>query len=79
MSLLIPDEGLAILIFVIVSILLSWIGLAAAVRRFHDTNRSGCCLLLCLIPIFNLFYVFIVLGCLRGTQGENKYGPEPGK
>jgi uncharacterized membrane protein YhaH (DUF805 family) len=43
--------------------------IAVAVRRMHDTDRSGW---YCLIPIYN-----IVLACTEGTPGVNEYGPDP--
>lgn len=47
-----------------------WLQLSFSIRRLHDTDRSGWCVLLFLIPL----YAFIVCGCLKGTEGENKYG-----
>lgn len=44
-------------------------GLAVAVRRMHDVNKSGWYLL---IPVYNL-----ILALTGGTKGDNKYGPEP--
>jgi len=50
--------------------------IAVQVRRFHDQNRTGWLVLLGFVP-----YVggLIVLGfmCLPGTQGPNRYGPDP--
>jgi uncharacterized membrane protein YhaH (DUF805 family) len=40
--------------------------IAAAVRRMHDSGRSGWFLL---VPIYNL-----VLACTPSTPGSNKYG-----
>lgn len=50
--------------------------LAVAVRRLHDQNRSGWLLLLYLIPLFGWF-ALLVLFLLSGTQGTNRYGPDP--
>jgi|SRR5271169_83022 len=44
-------------------------GIAVAVRRMHDTNRSGWWILL---PIVNLVFL-----CLDSQPGENEYGPNP--
>jgi uncharacterized membrane protein YhaH (DUF805 family) len=49
--------------------------LAAAVRRLHDTGKSGWFLLICLIPIVSI--ALIVLLCLDSTPGDNQYGPNP--
>lgn len=50
--------------------------LAVAVRRLHDQNRSGWLILLGLIPILGWF-ALLVLHCLEGTPGPNRYGPDP--
>jgi len=43
--------------------------IAVAVRRAHDSNHSGWFIL---IPIYNIILLF-----LPGTEGPNKYGPDP--
>lgn len=50
-------------------------GIAVAVRRLHDTGRSGWFLLLTLIPIVGL--IVLVFMFTDGTPGENEYGPNP--
>jgi uncharacterized membrane protein YhaH (DUF805 family) len=57
--------------------------LAVTVRRLHDLNASGCYLLLfflvSLIPYIGLIAAIaqIVIFAQPGTEGENKYGPDP--
>lgn len=51
-------------------------GLAVAVRRLHDINRSGVNLLLMFVPIVGPV-VLLAFCCLPGTVGENRYGPDP--
>lgn len=51
-------------------------GLAVAVRRLHDQDRSGWLLLLVLIPVLGWF-ALLVLMLLSGTPGTNRYGPDP--
>jgi len=50
--------------------------LAVSVRRLHDQDRSGWLLLLYLIPVLGWF-ALLVLFLLDGTQGPNRYGPDP--
>lgn len=50
--------------------------LAVAVRRFHDTNRSGWYCLLALIPIVG-WIIAIVFLAQEGQKEENTYGPVP--
>jgi uncharacterized membrane protein YhaH (DUF805 family) len=51
-------------------------GLAVAVRRLHDTDRSGWWIFLFLIPLIGAI-VLIVWFSTQGTDGENRFGPDP--
>ena len=50
--------------------------IAAGVRRLHDTDRSGWWMLIALIPLVGAI-VLLVFFVLEGTQGENRFGPDP--
>jgi uncharacterized membrane protein YhaH (DUF805 family) len=50
--------------------------IAVAIRRLHDTNRTGWWLLIWLIPIIG-WIVFIIFMVLDSQKGENQYGPNP--
>ena len=50
---------------------------AAAVRRIHDSNKSGWFVLLSFIPIIGL-YVFVLL-VQDGSKGKNRFGAKPKK
>ena len=50
--------------------------IAVSVRRLHDQNISGWVYLVSLIPYVGGIIV-LVLMCLEGTKGENKYGEDP--
>ena len=47
-----------------------WFQLVFSIRRLHDTDLSGLCMFLFIIPL----YAVIVCGCLRGTEGKNRFG-----
>ena len=51
--------------------------LALVVKRLHDHNMSGWWILAQVIPYIGPFCLFVILGCLRGTQGPNQYGEDP--
>ena len=57
--------------------------IAVAVRRLHDRDMSGWWYLgfivLSLIPLLNVIsaIAFIVLMALPGTEGPNRFGPDP--
>ena len=48
-------------------------GLSVAVRRMHDTDKSGWMLLLGLIPFIGGIIVLVFM-CLPGTPGPNRFG-----
>lgn len=63
-------------IYILYSVFTILPGLAVAVRRLHDTDRSGAYILLVFIPIIGSIWL-LVLMCLDSTSGPNKYGPNP--
>lgn len=50
--------------------------IALAVRRLHDTNRSGWYLLLQFIPLIGGIIVLFLLA-IDGDKGANQYGDDP--
>jgi len=48
-------------------------GLSVAVRRLHDTDRSGWWLIPCMI----CGLILLVFGLQEGDRGPNQYGPDP--
>ncbi|MEE9276551.1 MAG: DUF805 domain-containing protein [bacterium] len=65
------------LILIVLGAAVTWAGLAIGVKRCHDRGRSAWFLLVSLIPIIGSIWVLIELGFLRGTEGGNRYGPDP--
>ena len=51
-------------------------GIAAQVRRLHDTGKSGWFLFIILIPIIGVIWLLIVL-FKDGDSGNNDYGVDP--
>jgi len=65
---------------IFLSLLSLWPGLAVATKRLHDRNRSGLFLLTLLIPFVNAIFaiwILIEIWFLKGTDGENRFGPDP--
>ncbi|MGI3210711.1 DUF805 domain-containing protein [Roseovarius tibetensis] len=52
-------------------------GIAVAVRRLHDVDRSGWWYLLVLIPVLGSLILIFAFFVHRGTTGENRFGPDP--
>ena len=50
--------------------------LGVAVRRLHDTGRTGWWILIGLIPIIG-FIILIIYYIQDSQPGENQYGPNP--
>jgi uncharacterized membrane protein YhaH (DUF805 family) len=51
-------------------------GIAVAVRRMHDIDRSGWWLLIGVIPLVG-WIILIVWYCQQGSQGANRFGSAP--
>lgn len=56
------------------TLLMLWPVLAVSVKRWHDRNKSALWVLIGLIPIIGIIWVLIENGCLRGTDGSNRFG-----
>jgi uncharacterized membrane protein YhaH (DUF805 family) len=50
--------------------------IAVAIRRLHDTGRSGWWILIGLVPCVG-FIILIVFYAMEGNRGDNQYGPDP--
>jgi uncharacterized membrane protein YhaH (DUF805 family) len=50
--------------------------LAVAIRRLHDSGKTGWWILVVLVPIIGLF-VFIYFMVVPGDLGANEHGPDP--
>lgn len=74
---------LVIILYVVVALGFLLPSLSVLVRRFHDRNMSGWWVLgfmvLSAIPFVGALVSIgmLVLMCLKGTEGENKYGDDP--
>jgi len=64
-----------ILIYSPISVAISWIGLAATVKRWHDLNHSGWMILLN-FTIIAIPFTFIYTGFFKGTDGPNRFGAD---
>ncbi|MEN6543018.1 DUF805 domain-containing protein [Parvibaculum sp.] len=60
----------------IVQLAMLWPTLAISVKRCHDRGRSGWFLLLLIVPLVQL-WPLIEISLLRGTDGDNRFGPDP--
>ena len=72
---LIRGAGLGLLggLYVLATIVPSW---AVAVRRLHDTNRTGWWLLIGFIPLIGTIVLIVFLASDSNSE-SNEYGPNP--
>lgn len=50
---------------------------AVGAKRWHDRNRSGWWVLINLIPLIGPIWTIVECGCMKGTEGPNRHGPDP--
>ena len=64
------------IVFILFSLAVLLPGITLGIRRLHDINLSGWLMLLCLIPVVNVIFVFL-LCVIEGNQYDNQYGATP--
>jgi len=70
-------EKVGTILLVLFQLAVLWSALAIQVKRWHDRDKSAWWLLMNLVPFIGAIWVFVECGCLRGTEGQNQYGPDP--
>lgn len=72
------SAGLGVILILVIGLGLGLFipSIALAVRRLHDTGRSGWWLLLSFIPYIGSI-ILLVFYCLKSEDGNNSYGPNP--
>jgi uncharacterized membrane protein YhaH (DUF805 family) len=60
----------------LVALLYLWCAGTLAVRRLHDTGRSGWWVLFGAVPLVGGI-TLLVFACLEGERTQNAYGPDP--
>ncbi|HWE45064.1 MAG TPA: DUF805 domain-containing protein [Caulobacteraceae bacterium] len=66
--------GVALIVGLPVVTLYLWIFVATSVKRLHDQDLSGWFTLIYFIPYLGGLAAFVMLGCLEGTKGRNRFG-----
>ena len=71
---IIGEAGMALPGIYVLAIIIP--GISLAVRRLHDTGKSGCFILLGLIPLIGEI-ILLYFYCLDSEERQNEYGPSP--
>jgi len=61
------------LVLLLCAVIVVW---AAGAQRFHDLGMSGWSLLWIVVPVINLYFIYLLLA-RPGQPGDNQYGPDP--
>ncbi len=65
------------LISIIFSLAILYPAICIAIKRCHDRDKSGWWICINFIPLIGGIWYLIEFGCLRGTGGPNRFGPDP--
>ncbi|MGA3302904.1 MAG: DUF805 domain-containing protein [Methylovirgula sp.] len=76
-ALVLGNSSAGNLVASLVSLILLYPSVNIGIKRFHDRDKSGWWVLIWLIPIIGWLWYIIEAGCLPGTPGPNRYGPDP--
>lgn len=71
----VPDIAKVILGLLVFPLLI--VVIIAQIKRWHDRDESGWWVFINLIPLIGGLWSLIECGCLRGTQGANRFGDDP--
>jgi len=52
-------------------------GIIVQVKRWHDRDKSGWWVFINFIPVVGWLWSLLECGFLKGTDGANRFGPEP--
>lgn len=69
--------GVAGLLLLALYIPVIWISFAVQAKRWHDRGKSGWWILIGFLPVIGAIWTLVECGCLRGSEGSNKYGADP--
>jgi uncharacterized membrane protein YhaH (DUF805 family) len=76
LGILMNVSSIFVVLYVVAAFGLLVPSIAVAIRRLHDTNKSGWFLLLALIPLIGGI-ILIVFYATAGDSGDNQYGAAP--
>jgi uncharacterized membrane protein YhaH (DUF805 family) len=54
-----------------------WPSICIYGKRFHDRDKSAWWILISFVPIVGVIWLSVECGLLQGTDGPNRFGPDP--
>ena len=63
--------------YILTMLVVVWVQLAVAAKRWHDWDKSALWILINLVPIIGTIWSFVELGFFKGTTGKNRFGLDP--
>lgn len=76
-GLIFRDSAFGHILSLIVAVALIYPSINIGIKRFHDRDKSGWWVLICLVPLIGPIWYLIECGFLSGTPGPNRFGPDP--
>ena len=76
LAILLQISGIFLILELLYALAMLIPSIAVAIRRLHDTDKSGWLLLIGLVPFIGAI-ILIVFYAMEGTKGPNQYGPGP--
>ena len=68
---------LAWIVWLLAAAAIAYMSLAVFAKRWHDRDKSGWWSLIAFVPFIGAIWILVECGCLPGTEGPNRYGPDP--
>ena len=75
-----PEQQLTLgngLVQLAVSAVFVWMSVCLTGKRWHDRDKSPWWMLIALVPVIGWIWQLVECGLLKGTDGENRFGPDP--
>ena len=72
-----PAEIFLLILGLAYVVVVTWSYFAVHIKRWHDRNKSGWWVLIGFIPIIGFIWTMVECGFLKGTEGDNRFGPDP--
>ncbi len=65
------------IILSVIVVVYFWSAMCSQIQRLHDRNKSGWWFWIGVIPVIGEIYLLAESGFRRGTEGPNRFGPDP--